>query len=61
MKTKRSRKRRIQIEEFPEIVERFIRLEKNFEEERRFWRERLAYLSIIVGLITALILIVARG
>lgn len=43
------------IEEVPEIVERFIRLEKNFEEERRFWRERLAYLSIIVGLITALV------
>ncbi|MBE0517453.1 MAG: hypothetical protein IBX41_08740 [Methanophagales archaeon] len=39
-----------------ELEERMTRLEKNFEDYNIYWRERVAYISIIVGLIVALIM-----
>jgi len=47
----------MRFEDVPEIVERFIRLESSVEQERKFWTERIIYISIIVGLITALVLV----
>ena len=41
------------------VEERVIRLEKNFEHERRYWMERGVYWSIIVGLMVALIMVAA--
>jgi len=35
-------------------------LKKNFDHERRWWAERAAYWSIIVGLIVALVMMAAR-
>ena len=45
-------------EEVKRLRERQVRLEKNFEDYNNFWTERVVYISIIVGLIVALIMIV---
>jgi len=45
-------------EEIRRLREEQIRLKKNFEEYNLYWRERVAYISIIVGLIVALIMVV---